>query len=144
MNLRKDGLYRSDYEHDACGIGMVVNIQGRKSHQLVDSALTVLENMQHRGAEGADGKTGDGAGIMIQTPHEFTLLQGIAVPEKGKYGTGLVFLPKDKERRDSLIKIMTEEIERNGFELLHVRTVPVDSECIGEAERDSEQMIVQI
>ncbi|MGN1213489.1 MAG: hypothetical protein ACI4TR_01200, partial [Bacteroidaceae bacterium] len=90
MNLRKDGLYRSEYEHDACGIGMVVNIQGRKSHQLVDSALTVLENMQHRGAEGADGKTGDGAGIMIQTPHEFTLLQGIAVPEKGKYGTGLV------------------------------------------------------
>ena len=144
MNLRKDGLYRSDYEHDACGIGMVVNIQGRKSHQLVDSALTVLENMQHRGAEGADGKTGDGAGIMIQTPHEFTLLQGIAVPEKGKYGTGLVFLPKDKERRDSLIKIMTEEIERNGFELLHVRTVPVDSECIGEAARDSEPLIVQI
>ncbi|MGN1236785.1 MAG: glutamate synthase large subunit, partial [Bacteroidaceae bacterium] len=143
-NLRKDGLYRSEYEHDACGIGMVVNIQGRKSHQLVDSALTVLENMQHRGAEGADGKTGDGAGIMIQTPHEFTLLQGIAVPEKGKYGTGLVFLPKDKERRDALIKIMTEEIERNGFELLHVRTVPVNSECIGEAARESEPLIVQI
>ena len=88
MDLRERSLYDSQYEHDACGIGMVVNIHGKKSHQLIDSALTVLENMQHRGAEGADGKSGDGAGIMIQIPHELTLLQGIAVPEKGKYGTG--------------------------------------------------------
>ena len=90
------GLYQSDYEHDACGVGMVVNIHGGKSHELVDNALKVLENMEHRGAETRD-KTGDGAGIMVQIPHEFILLQGIPVPEKGKYGTGLVFLPKDEK-----------------------------------------------
>ena len=73
------GLYQSDYEHDACGVGMVVNIHGGKSHELVDNALKVLENMEHRGAETRD-KTGDGAGIMVQIPHEFILLQGIPVP----------------------------------------------------------------
>ena len=70
------GLYDATNEHDACGVGMVVNIHGNKSHELVDSALKVLENMRHRGAEGADNKTGDGAGIMLQIPHEFILLQG--------------------------------------------------------------------
>lgn len=77
----KQGLYTSAYEHDACGVGMVVNIHGGKSHELVDNALRVLENMQHRGAETRD-KTGDGAGIMVQIPHEFILLQGIPVPER--------------------------------------------------------------
>jgi glutamate synthase (NADPH/NADH) large chain len=88
------GLYNAAYEHDACGVGMLVNIHGEKSHDIVESALKVLENMRHRGAEGADNKTGDGAGIMLQIPHEFILLQGIPVPEKGRYGTGLLFLPK--------------------------------------------------
>ena len=90
------GLYNSQYEHDACGVGMVVNIHGGKSHELVDNALRVLENMEHRGAETRD-KTGDGAGILLQIPHEFILLQGIPVPEKGHYGTGLFFLPKGQE-----------------------------------------------
>ena len=81
VQLQRGGLYSPANEHDACGIGMVVNIKGNKSHQLVESALTVLENMRHRGAEGADNKTGDGAGILVQIPHEFTLLQGIPVPE---------------------------------------------------------------
>ena len=76
------GLYEASHEHDACGVGMLVNIQGGKSHELVESALKVLENMRHRGAEGADNKTGDGAGIMLQIPHEFILLQGIPVPER--------------------------------------------------------------
>ena len=90
MTKRKlNGLYQPQYEHDACGVGMVVNIHGGKSHDLVDQALRVLENMEHRGAETRD-KTGDGAGIMLQIPHEFILLQGISVPEKGQYGTGLV------------------------------------------------------
>ena len=88
-NVQQTGLYDAAYEHDACGVGMIVDIHGNKSHDLVDSALKVLENMKHRGAEGADNKTGDGAGIMVQIPHEFILLQGIPVPEKGKYGTGL-------------------------------------------------------
>ncbi len=97
VKTEQTGLYDATNEHDACGVGMVVNIHGNKSHELVDSALKVLENMRHRGAEGADNKTGDGAGIMLQIPHEFILLQGIPVPEKGKYGTGLVFLPKDEK-----------------------------------------------
>ena len=118
------GLYDSSYEHDACGVGMLVNINGDKSHELVDAALTVLENMKHRGAEGADNKTGDGAGIMIQIPHEFILLQGIPVPEKGKYGTGLVFLPKDEKRQATIMGIVIEEVEREGLQLMHMRNVP--------------------
>ena len=109
-NMKKSqgrGLYQPDYEHDACGVGMVVNIHGGKSHELVDNALKVLENMEHRGAETRD-KTGDGAGIMIQIPHEFILLQGIPVPEKGKYGTGLVFLPKDEKSQQEILSVMIE------------------------------------
>ena len=85
FNKSNQGLYDAAYEHDACGVGMIVNIHGEKSHDIVEAALKVLENMRHRGAEGADNKTGDGAGIMVQIPHEFILLQGIPVPEKGKY-----------------------------------------------------------
>ena len=137
------GLYQEAYEHDACGVGMVVNIHGGKSHELVDNALKVLENMEHRGAETRD-KTGDGAGIMVQIPHEFILLQGIPVPEKGKYGTGLIFLPKDKETQHRLLSIMIEEIEREGLELMHVRTVPTCPDVLGIGARDVEPDIKQI
>ena len=106
------GLYDAAYEHDACGVGMLVNIHGEKSHDIVESALKVLENMRHRGAEGADNKTGDGAGIMLQIPHEFILLQGIPVPEKGRYGTGLLFLPKNEKDQAAIFSIIIEEIEK--------------------------------
>ncbi|MDE5948220.1 MAG: glutamate synthase subunit alpha, partial [Prevotella sp.] len=139
-----NGLYNTDYEHDACGVGMVVNIHGNKSHELVDNALKVLENMRHRGAEGADNKTGDGAGIMLQIPHEFILLQGIPVPEKGKYGTGLVFLPKDEAEQQEILSIMIEEIEREGLSLMHLRTVPTNPECLGQSALDSEPAIRQV
>ena len=142
--LNAGGLYDPANEHDACGVGMIVDINGNKSHDLVDSALKVLENMKHRGAEGADNKTGDGAGIMVQIPHEFILLQGIPVPEKGKYGTGLVFLPKDKARQEAILSIMLEEIEREGLTLMHLRTVPVNSDVLGESARKSEPDIKQI
>ena len=136
------GLYQSQYEHDACGVGMVVNIHGNKSHQLVDDALRVLENMRHRGAE--VGKDGDGAGIMLQIPHEFILLQGIPVPEKGKYGTGLVFLPKDEKRQQDILSIIIEEIEREGLQLMHLRSVPTCPECLGERALSSEPDIKQV
>ena len=136
------GLYQPAYEHDACGIGMVVNIHGNKSHELVDNALKVLENMRHRGAE--VGKDGDGAGIMIQIPHEFILLQGIPVPEKGKYGTGLVFLPKDEKAQGEILSIMIEEIEREGLQLMHLRTVPTNPQCLGEAGLSTEPDIKQV
>ena len=138
------GLYNAEYEHDACGVGMVVNIHGNKSHELVDNALKVLENMRHRGAEGADNKTGDGAGIMLQIPHEFILLQGIPVPEKGKYGTGLVFLPKDETQQQDILSIMIEEIEREGLSLMHLRNVPTNPDCLGETALASEPDIKQL
>lgn len=137
------GLYQSDYEHDACGVGMVVNIHGGKSHELVDNALKVLENMEHRGAETRD-KTGDGAGIMVQIPHEFILLQGIPVPEKGKYGTGLLFLPKDEKAQQVILSVMIEEIEREGLTLMHLRTVPTCPEVLGAAAREVEPDIKQV
>ena len=141
--LDNQGLYQSSYEHDACGVGMVVNIHGGKSHELVDNALKVLENMEHRGAETRD-KTGDGAGIMVQIPHEFILLQGIPVPEKGKYGTGLVFLPKDEMAQQRILSVMIEEIEREGLTLMHLRTVPTNPEVLGVAAREVEPDIKQI
>ena len=137
------GLYQEAYEHDACGVGMVVNIHGGKSHELVDNALKVLENMEHRGAETRD-KTGDGAGIMIQIPHEFILLQGIPVPEKGKYGTGLVFLPKEEKTQQEILSVMIEEIEREGLQLMHLRSVPTNPEVLGAAAREVEPDIKQI
>lgn len=139
-----EGLYRAENEHDACGVGMIVNIHGGKSHELVDSALKVLENMKHRGAEGADNKTGDGAGIMLQIPHEFILLQGIPVPEKGNYGTGLVFLPKDAAEQEQILSIFIEEIEREGLSLMHLRTVPTNSDILGEEALATEPAIKQV
>lgn len=140
----RNGLYERAYEHDACGVGMVVNIHGNKSHELVDNALKVLENMRHRGAEGADNKTGDGAGILLQIPHEFILLQGIPVPEKGKYGTGIVFLPKNKKRQQDILSVIIEEIEREGLSLTHLRNVPTNPACLGETALSSEPDIKQL
>ena len=141
---RQLGLYDASNEHDACGVGMLVNIHGGKSHDLVESALKVLENMRHRGAEGADNKTGDGAGIMLQIPHEFILLQGIPVPEKGKYGTGLLFLPKDERDQAAILSVIIEEIEKEGLTLMHLRNVPTCPEILGESALANEPDIKQI
>ena len=140
----KRGLYDPANEHDACGVGMLVDIHGRKSHSIVDSALTVLENMRHRGAEGADNKTGDGAGILVQIPHEFILLQGIPVPEKGHYGTGLVFLPKDQAAQKAFLQIIQEEVEAKGLTILCLREVPVSSEILGKDALATEAAIKQL
>ncbi len=142
-NCNLQGLYQPDYEHDACGVGMVVNIHGGKSHELVDNALKVLENMEHRGAETRD-KTGDGAGIMVQIPHEFILLQGIPVPEKGRYGTGIVFLPKEQKAQQEILSVIIEEVEREGLQLMHLRAVPTNPEVLGVAAREVEPDIKQI
>ena len=138
------GLYSAANEHDACGVGMLVNIHGGKSHEIVESALKVLENMQHRGAEGADNKTGDGAGIMLQIPHEFILLQGIPVPEKGKYGTGLLFLPKNLNDQALLLDIVTKEIEKEGLSLMHLRDVPTNPSILGKDALASEPDVKQV
>jgi len=99
----KQGLYNPQFEHDACGIGFVVNIKGKKSHTIVEQALTILENLDHRGARGCEEATGDGAGILFQIPHAFfrhtCAALGIRLPDAGQYGVGMVFLPPDNEQR---------------------------------------------
>ncbi len=142
--MRARGLYDPRYEHDACGVGLLVNVKGVKSHKLVEKGLQVLEHMVHRGAEGADPKTGDGAGIMVQVPHEFILLQGIPVPEKGRYGTGLVFMPHEEEARQALLDIIEHEALGLGLKLMAVRDVPVNNELLGQVARDAEPAIRQI
>jgi glutamate synthase (NADPH/NADH) large chain len=140
----KKQFYKAEYEHDACGVGLLVNIHGDKSHEIVEKGLQVLENMLHRGAESADNKTGDGAGIMTQIPHEFILLQGVPVPEKGKYGTGLIFLPKDKNQAESYMNLVEEALEEEGLRLFASREVPVNSEILGEISRANEPDIKQL
>lgn len=138
------GLYSPDYEHDGCGVGLVVKIDGSKHHSIVDQGLKVLEHMAHRGAEGADDKSGDGAGIMVQIPHEYILLNGIPVPEKGRYGVGVVFLPKDDADREVFERIIDREIKARGLFLMHTRDVPVDSSVLGHDALLTEPLIRQL
>ncbi|MFI3315777.1 MAG: glutamate synthase subunit alpha, partial [Rikenellaceae bacterium] len=143
-NEIKQGLYDPAYEHDACGVGLLMDIQGKKSHKIIDDGLKVLENMIHRGAEGADPDSGDGAGIMIQVPHEFILLQGIAVPEKGTYGTGLIFVPKDDNATDIILESISKAALSEGLELLAVRDVPTDNTMLGKVALEAEPSVKQI
>lgn len=142
-NPAKQGLYDPAYEHDACGVGLLANINGSKSHEIVERGLQVLENMEHRGAEGADERTGDGAGIMVQIPHEFILLQGIPVPEKGRYGVGMIFLPKEKKEQEVCQEILQAEISASGLKLIATRDVPVNSDVLGVLSAASEPAIRQ-
>ena len=142
--MKNRGLYDPRFEHDACGVGLLVNVRGVKSHQLVEKGLQVLEHMVHRGAEGADPKTGDGPGIMVQIPHEFILLQGIPVPEKGRYGSGLVFMPKDEDSQQIMLDIIEREAIEFKLKLIAVRDVPTNNEQLGSVARKAEPAIKQI
>jgi glutamate synthase (ferredoxin) len=112
----KQGLYDPRFEHDACGIGFVVNIKGNASHDIVQQALTVLQNLDHRGACGCEENTGDGAGILLQIPHAFFTHAcegiGIALPKPGHYGVGMIFLPSDREQRHQCEKRFEEIIKQ--------------------------------
>jgi Glutamate synthase domain 1 len=142
--FEQKSLYSFNNEHDACGVGLAMTLKGEKSHAIVEKGLQVLENMVHRGAESADNITGDGAGIMVQIPHEFILLQGIAVPAEGRYGTGLVFLPQDEEERAFCLNIIKENASKENLSLLFVRDVPVNSDCLGEIALSNEPAIKQL
>ncbi len=145
------GLYDPQFEHDSCGIGFVASIKGKKSHQHISDALTVLENMEHRGACGCENNTGDGAGIMIQTPHAFffeaCLHLGIHLPAYSKYGVGVLFFPKDVQRREECRDIFNRAAEKLGMELLGYRKVPVNPADIGptalSVEPEMEQVFVR-
>jgi glutamate synthase (NADPH/NADH) large chain len=145
--LPEQGLYNPDFEHDACGVGFVAHIKGKKSHQQVKDALTMLENMEHRGACGCDPESGDGAGIMIQLPHEFLWEEcinlGIQLEEPGYYGTGMVFLPKEEELNEICRNTIIEATEERGMKFLGFRDVPVNREGIGPTALGAEPEIVQ-
>ncbi len=133
--LSTDGLYRPDFEHEACGVGLVANIRGRKSHAVIEQGLEVLINLGHRGASGADPETGDGAGIIIQMPHEFVAAAfggiGISAPERGSYGVGMTFLPRDAEERSRCEAAVERIVAAEGQRFLGWRDVPVSPDRIG-------------
>ncbi len=144
------GLYSPEFERDACGIGFVANIKGTKSHQTISDALTILENMEHRGACGCENNTGDGAGIMLQTPHEFffdeCIKLGVHLPQFGKYAVGVIFFPREIRLREECRDIFNRSAEKLGLEILAYRKVPVNPDGIGatalSVEPEMEQVIV--
>jgi len=150
MASNNTGLYSPAFEHDSCGIGFVANIKSHKSHQIISDALTILENMEHRGACGCEYNTGDGAGIMIQTPHEFFFDEygklGVHLPPFGKYGVGVLFFPKDIRLKEECRDIFNRCADKLGLEVLAYRKVPVDPDTIGftalSVEPEIEQVIV--
>ncbi|MVZ61581.1 glutamate synthase large subunit [Sphingobacterium humi] len=145
--MQQEGLYNPAFEHDACGVGFVAHIKGQQSHQQVQDALTMLENMEHRGACGCDPESGDGAGIMIQLPHEFLweecIKLGIQLQEPGYYGVGMVFLPKDAEMNQICRQVIAEAAADRKMDLLGFRAVPVNRQGIGPTALGAEPEIVQ-
>ena len=139
-----NGLYRPEFEHENCGIGFVVHLKGKKSHSIIEQGLATLENMIHRGAEGADSKSGDGAGILIQIPRDFYLIQGYALPPEGQFGTGMLFLPQDKEASKKCEDILLSYIKEEGVDFIGFREVPRDNSVIGEIAKAAEPNIKQI
>src|SRR5436305_12797617 len=129
------GLYHPSYEHDSCGIGFVADIKGNKSFQTISDALTVLENMEHRGACGCENNTGDGAGIMIQTPHDFFIEEcstlGITLPEFGRYGVGVIFFPKENNLVEEGRRLFNKCADELNLKVLGYRKVPVNVADIG-------------
>ena len=138
------GLYDPADERDSCGVGMVVRIDGSKGHDIVEYGLCTLENLAHRGAENADGQTGDGSGITFQIPHEFILKCGIHVPEAGRYGTGLIFLPKDTVRYADCMEVFRNECADMGLTIIAERDVPVDHTVPGRLALETEPSILQV
>lgn len=142
------GLYNSSFEHDACGIGAVVNIKGQKSNKVISDALDILENLKHRGGTGADENTGDGAGILLQIPHNFFKRVckeiNVTLPECGEYAVGVLFLPNEDEKKELALNIMNKVLANKGYKTLLLRDVPVDYSGLGKAALESMPTILQI
>jgi glutamate synthase (ferredoxin) len=144
----KQGLYDPQFEHDACGLGFVVNMKGRKSHQMVSDALKILVNLDHRGACGCEANTGDGAGILIQVPHDFFVTEaarlGFQLPAVGQYGVGQVFLPKNPTEREAIKNELAKIIAAEGQTLLGWREVPVNNSSLGKTAVEAEPFMAQV
>ncbi|MDD5010822.1 MAG: glutamate synthase subunit alpha, partial [Phycisphaerae bacterium] len=147
--IQKDcGLYEVKTEHDACGIGAVVNISGKADHSIINYGKEILINLHHRGAAGADEITGDGAGILFQIPHGFFAEQGkklnINLPQPGKYAVGMIFAPKDEQLREKCMVLLQKAIELHGMKIIGRRTVPSKPDCLGKIALEAEPHISQI
>src|SRR2546421_1605980 len=144
----KQGLYDPWFEHEACGVGFVVDVKGRKSHQIIQQALQVLRNLDHRGACGCEANTGDGAGILLQMPHAFFQKQcekaGFKLPKAGQYGVGLVFLPQDPPERQQCERTFEKIVKEEGLKILGWRTVPTNNTSLGATAKASEPFIRQV
>ena len=149
MNNRKNkGMYVPEMEHDSCGIGFVANLKGKKSHETVQDAVTMLMNMEHRGGCGCEPETGDGAGILIQNPHDFLKEEcanlGFELPDFGSYGVGMIFFPANEVVREECKYILNKHIGELGFELIGYRDVPTDNSSIGATAKSLEPKIEQV
>ena len=145
---KKQGLYDPQFEHDACGVGFVADIKGRKSHRILQQGIEVLKNLDHRGASGSEVNTGDGAGVLMQMPHQFLVAAAaktsIQLPAEGEYGCGLVFLPRDPNKRRRLEAKFEQIIQSEGQVLLGWRTVPTDNSTLGDTAKASEPFMRQV
>ena len=142
------GLYDPALDKDSCGVGFIADIKGRKSHQIVEDALTILLNLEHRGAVGADPRAGDGAGILVQIPHKFFARKvaelGTTLPPPGEYAVGALFMPHDAAWREEIHKVYAEEIAREGMTLIGWRDIPIDNSSLGESVKPTEPVHQQV
>ncbi|MEQ8217050.1 MAG: glutamate synthase large subunit [Arenibacter sp.] len=145
MKLRKQGLYLPEFEHDNCGAGFICSLKGKKSNDIIHKALEILERLEHRGAVSSDGKTGDGAGILIDIPHDFFQdVCNFELPEPGSYAVGNVFLPQKENQRDYCIQVFESNIKKQGLKLLGWREVPVNKSIPGRIAAETEPYVKQV
>ncbi|MGI9386143.1 MAG: glutamate synthase subunit alpha, partial [Methyloligellaceae bacterium] len=144
---RQQGLYDPAHEHDACGVGFIAHLKNKKSHEIVVKGLEIVNNLEHRGAVGADPRAGDGAGILVQIPHRFFAEEcaslGFDLPDPGQYGVGYFFMPRDADIRRHCKELIEQTIEREGLVFLGWREVPVDNSCLSEPVIETEPVHVQ-
>ncbi len=145
MILKKQGLYLPEFEHDNCGAGFICSLKGKKSNDIIHKALEILHKLEHRGAVSADGKTGDGAGILIDIPHDFfKAVCDFDLPEPGNYAVGNVFLPQKENQRDFCISTFEESVKKQGLQLLGWRDVPVNRSVPGRIAMETEPFVKQV
>src|ERR1700759_3462411 len=147
MSASGFGLFDPALEKDSCGVGFIADIKGRKSHAIVSDALTILRNLEHRGAVGADPRAGDGAGILVQIPHAFFSRKaaelGFTLPEPGTYAVGILFMPRDPSWRTIIQSIVADVVKAEGLTLIGWRDVPTDNSTLGETVKPTEPFIRQ-
>src|SRR5690606_21357775 len=144
MGMQREGLYLPEFEHDNCGAGFICSLMGIKSNDIIHKAREILDKLEHRGAVGADGKTGDGAGILIDIPHAFfKQVCSFDLPEPGEYAVGNVFLPQRENQRNFCMQVLEEKMEAQGLHLLGWRKVPINKDVPGRIAAQTEPYMMQ-